>query len=192
MGRYTVVSRFCVLRFSALSRFSALNAGDGAWSHHKYAISIQGTSFQELFISKWKFLTFSQYEVLELFYMPYQKEGSDCKIFSEKPRAQHCKNHCGKRNLVNIWIQALLNPKASSLNLQKERLQQAGNMEAFTFTLIGMILFRALSRFRALFDGDGPSAQNRDTTVLKSNDLQMVFFTFNHNPSNLKQLLIKN
>ena len=69
---------------------------------------------------------------------------------------------------MNIWIQALLNPKASSLNLQKERLQQAGNIEAFTFTftLIGMILFRALSRFRALFDGDGPSAQNRDTTVL--------------------------
>ena len=31
-----------------------------------------------------------------------------------------------------------------------------------------MILFRALSRFRALFDGDGPSAQNRDTTVLYS------------------------
>ena len=28
-----------------------------------------------------------------------------------------------------------------------------------------MILFRALSRFRALFDGDGLSAQNRDTTV---------------------------
>ena len=66
---------------------------------------------------------------------------------------------------MKIWIQALLNPKASSLNLQKERLQQAGNIEAFTFTLIGMILFRALSRFRALFDGDGPSAQNRDTTV---------------------------
>ena len=30
-----------------------------------------------------------------------------------------------------------------------------------------MILFRALSRFRALFDGDRPSAQNRDTTVFK-------------------------
>ena len=29
-----------------------------------------------------------------------------------------------------------------------------------------MILFRALSRFRALFDGDGPSALNRDATVL--------------------------
>ena len=28
-----------------------------------------------------------------------------------------------------------------------------------------MILFRALSRFRALFDGDGLSAQNRDITV---------------------------
>ena len=67
---------------------------------------------------------------------------------------------------MKIWIQALLNPKASSLNLQKERLQQAGNIEAFTFTLIGMILFRALSRFRALFDGDRPSAQNRDTTVV--------------------------
>ena len=29
-----------------------------------------------------------------------------------------------------------------------------------------MILFRALSRFRALFDGDGPSALNRGTTVI--------------------------
>ena len=29
-----------------------------------------------------------------------------------------------------------------------------------------MILFRALSQFRALFDGDGPSALNRGTTVL--------------------------
>ena len=29
-----------------------------------------------------------------------------------------------------------------------------------------MILFRVLSRFRALFDGDGPSALNRGTTVL--------------------------
>ena len=29
----------------------------------------------------------------------------------------------------------------------------------------GRILFKALSRFRVLFDGDGPSVQNRDTTV---------------------------
>ena len=31
-----------------------------------------------------------------------------------------------------------------------------------------MILFRALSRFRALFDGDGPRALNRGTTVLRT------------------------
>ena len=34
-----------------------------------------------------------------------------------------------------------------------------------------MILFRALSRFSALFDGDGPSALNRDTTVLVNKHL---------------------
>ena len=33
-------SRFCILRFSVLSRFSALNAGNRAWSHHRYPISI--------------------------------------------------------------------------------------------------------------------------------------------------------
>ena len=32
-----------------------------------------------------------------------------------------------------------------------------------------MILFRALSGSRALFDSDGPSAQNRDTTVFNFN-----------------------
>ena len=37
---YTVVSRFSVSRFSGLSRFSELNASDGAWSHHKSTISI--------------------------------------------------------------------------------------------------------------------------------------------------------
>jgi len=36
----TVVYRDSVYRFSALYRFRALNAGDGAWSHHKCGISI--------------------------------------------------------------------------------------------------------------------------------------------------------
>ena len=36
----TVVSRFSVSRFNGLSRFSGLNAWDGAWSHHKFTISI--------------------------------------------------------------------------------------------------------------------------------------------------------
>ena len=31
-----------------------------------------------------------------------------------------------------------------------------------------MILFRALSQFRALFGGDGPSALNRGTTVVSN------------------------
>ena len=35
-----VVSQFGVNRFSGLSRFCALNNGDGAWSHNRYAISI--------------------------------------------------------------------------------------------------------------------------------------------------------
>ena len=38
-----------------------------------------------------------------------------------------------------------------------------------------MILFRALSRFRALFDGDGPSALNRGTTVVINFSKNCVF-----------------
>ena len=35
-----------------------------------------------------------------------------------------------------------------------------------------MILFRVLSRFRALFDGDGPSALNRGTTVFEEQKIR--------------------
>ena len=41
----TVMSRFRALRFSVLSRFSALKPGDGALSHHKYSIFDLGHLF---------------------------------------------------------------------------------------------------------------------------------------------------